>query len=121
MQRKVAWHKVYNYEVPYNPLLEGVSELDIFLADESFDAAAYAKAQEDPAPVVVADEPEPATEEFVEVDPIEILVEAMGLLERGNPKHFTKAGLPNSMYLSDICNMRVSNKMRDEAWEIFNQ
>ncbi|MCK9246670.1 MAG: hypothetical protein M0P11_06925 [Anaerolineaceae bacterium] len=47
------------------------------------------------------------------------IVDAIGKLEPGNDKQWTKGNLPDANYLSDVLNHKISAAERDEAWKAF--
>lgn len=120
-KRIIAWQKTYNYEVPYNPMLQGNTSVDIFEVDESFDPVAYRDKRINS--VTPAVEEDTDTEESLTevVDPTIMLVKAIGDLSKDNQGDYTALGLPNAIRLSELTGMRVTTKMRDEAWAIFQK
>lgn len=119
-KRTIAWHKTYNYEVPYNPLLQGNTSVDILEVDESFDPVAYRDKRINS--VTPAVEEDTDTEESPDViDPTIMLVKAIGDLDADQSGDYTALGLPNAIRLSELTGMRVTTKMRDEAWAIFKK
>lgn len=118
--KTIAWHKDYNYQVPFNPLLEGNKDVEFLEVADDFDAEEFAvqrAAGGDHADKIVADVDE---DEEPETDVTDELVEAIRALDPDERSHWTATGLPNSVHLSDVCDMRVNKEMRDTAWAKFN-
>lgn len=120
-KRTIAWHKTYNYEVPYNPLLQGNTSVDILEVDESFDHAAYRDKRINSVTPAVDEDTEMEDPSADIVDPTIMLVKAIGDLNADQPGDYTALGLPNAIRLSELTGMRVTTKMRDEAWAIFKK
>ncbi len=73
-----------------------------------------APAEEAPLP---AEEPAPAAEPApAELDRVAAIVDAIALLEPGNPEHFTNAGKPEIAALAAILGWRPTAAERDEAF-----
>lgn len=67
------------------------------------------------------DNPEPEPQDGDGPTKIDLLVQAIGELEDGNPDHFTTTGEPRVEVLEAFSGFdEVSSKERDEAWDRYN-
>ena len=90
-------------------------------ADSNALRAAVADATGTEFVAVEVEEPTPPVVESALADPneLQVVVAAIGQMDKDNPDDYTNGGKPDANRLSTECGFNVSAALRDEAFEVF--